>query len=156
MTGCIGRSWLVGVLVACALLFAACSEGYPTDDALILSPAQMSMDQRVSSMNRIGDRAGLAQKWRYSMHPGCVLRVAAPGSDLARQSVALLLDNVRVVMRLDATDKTYEIHLERGTNSSSTLQVLLFDGGKWVDAVQIRSLVHFLQKGCADAARSGS
>eukprot|EP01136_Pigoraptor_vietnamica_P009137 Opistho-1_new@3025 len=62
-------------LVLLPLWLAACSEGYPAEDAPLLSPFDMGNPQRLSALNEIGARAHPDRHWSFALDAPCQLQM---------------------------------------------------------------------------------
>lgn len=146
-------SWRRLLLVNGLLLVTACSDGYPVDDTGVLSSSEMNVNQLVTAMNLIGEKPYLAHRWRYALEPGCVLEVKVRRSGVGRQTVAVNLREADVVMKKGSADEAFDIRLEPAGQTSAA-QVPVLEGGKWGEAVQMRSLLIHLQRSCDSTASS--
>jgi hypothetical protein len=140
---------LAGVL----LISAGCRDGYSTDDQQERSPSDMTGDQLLHEMNKLGAQPHLGRAWRYRLRPGCVLEVTV-GSVIATSDHRIVpLARASIETRVDATDKTYDVHVRQvGTTDTTTdgTPVRVLEGGKWTDSVAMRSLLQYLQRRCLE------
>lgn len=138
--------------LAVGLLSAAC-DGYPTEDEPMPSFADMSAGELMDELNRIGERRHLKPRRSYALREGCELEVALHGKASERTRMSLALDGAAVRSRVDPESRTHGVLLvsaRSGDEDDATLSVI--EGGKWVDAVQVRSLLQNLQRSCSSAA----
>lgn len=145
--------WRKVLLLNVLFLAAACSDGYPAGDTQVLSSSEMNVDQLVTAMNRIGDNPHIPYRWRYALEPGCVLEVSGRRSGMSRQTVAVSLHETDIAMKQGSSDQAFDIRLEpAGPSLAVTVPVL--EGGKWAEAVQMRSLLMHLQRSYDSTASS--
>jgi hypothetical protein len=145
--------WRKVLLVNFLLLAAACSDGYPAGETRVLSSSEMNVDQLVAAMNTIGDKPHLPDRWRYALEPGCVLEVAGRRSGVGRQTLAVSLDQADVEMKRGNSGEAFDIWMAPSGKSLATPMPVL-EGGKWAEAVQMRSLLFHLQSSCDTTATS--
>ncbi len=146
-----GRHWRLG-LACCALLIgAACTEGYPREDALILNPFNMTQKQRLAAMNAIGDDANSQRRWRYALLPGCVLRIDVDSALGSRPALEVALLGSVIEVARDREDNTFNVAVaEPGDNTPAAASILESDN--WPLASRTHLLLRVLQRGCTDAA----
>lgn len=145
----------VSSLAAAVLLSAmtaACDRGYPTKDEARVEPHLMNNEQRISAMNRLGREVGRPHPWRYSLEPGCVLRVSSRSIDGAAVDRTASLRGSLIQTAFDRDNKFHGVRLKSGTGDD----VALFWSGAWTDAVEMHSLTQSLQAACRVDARSGN
>ncbi|MDP2817185.1 MAG: hypothetical protein Q8O29_02705 [Polaromonas sp.] len=145
--GLLAGSWRKVLLVNALLLATACSDGYPGGEARVLSSSEMNVDQLVTAMNVLGEKPHLPSRWRYALEPGCVLEVRKRRSGMSRQTIAVSLYEADVSMKQGIADQAFDIQLEPA-EKSLTVTVPVLKGGKWADAVHMRSLLIHLQRSC--------
>jgi hypothetical protein len=139
-------------LAGSLLLAMACTDGYPTDDEPLLSPADMTQTQRLAAMNDIGSAEHLERRWEYQLVERCVLSIMAQGANAAQQLLLQLpLTSVGFTLHTDVADKTHDVSANPVGNLSAEPSPVL-EGGQWVEAVQMRSLLQHLQMGCAESS----
>lgn len=140
-------------LSALLLVGMGCRDGYSTDDQPARSPSDMTGDELLAEMNKLGAQPHLGRAWRYRLQPGCVLEVTAGSVIGAGDQRIVPLARASIETRVDATDKTYDVHVRQvgltdTTTDGSPVRVL--EGGKWTDSVAMRSLVQYLQRRCLE------
>lgn len=141
-----GGIWRTVALLGCISLVAACSDGYPVEDAPLLSSSEMSTDQLLITMNAVGKKTHHPYRRRYALEPGCVLEVKVRRPGLSPQTMLVPLDGADIEMAPGSTDETFNIQLKPSGNTPTKVPVL--EGGKWADAIQMRSLLMHLQRNC--------
>ena len=147
----LGRHWRLGFASCALLLGSACIEGYPTDDALILNPFNMTQKQRLVAMNTIGDEAHAQRSWNYALLPGCVLRIDVDGALGPRSAVEVALLGSVIEIARDRADNTFNVAIaEQSGNTQTAASVLESDD--WALASRTHLLLRVLQRGCTDAA----
>jgi hypothetical protein len=130
-------------------LLAGC-DAYPTEDAALLDESTMSTPQLLQMLDQVGARPHLRARYRHALAPGCVLEVRADG---AGSVLRVPLEGAEITTRLTNEDApahevlVYASGLARGNDAPTVIQ----QGGRWVDWVQTRSLLHHLQRLCAGA-----
>ncbi|MDP3169076.1 MAG: hypothetical protein Q8M91_01925 [Polaromonas sp.] len=149
----LGGCWRKVLLLQLLFLAAACSEGYPSGDTRVLSSSEMDVNQLVTAMNQIGEKPHLPSRWRYALEPGCILEVRVRRSGVGRQTVAVNLRETDVAMKQGHADEVFDIRLEPA-EKAVTVPVPVLEGGKWAEAVQMRSLLMHLQSSCDNTANS--
>ena len=103
-----GREGLVHCCALAGLLLAGtgCRDGYSTDDQPARSPADMTGDELLAEMNKLGAQSHLPRAWRYRLQPGCVLEVTV-GSVIAPGDHRIVpLARASIESRVDTTDRT--------------------------------------------------
>ena len=66
-------------------------QGYPQQQAPIISPYDMTQEQRLAEMNAMGAAGHADHRWTYELRPGCVLRVDLDGPQGPRPSLDIAL-----------------------------------------------------------------
>lgn len=138
------------VLLASALALAACAEGYPVEDAQLLDETAMTTAQLLTTLNTVGSRPHLEASYRYALAAGCVLEVDS-GTRRAPAHAQLPLAGADLEIRTVDGPDAWQV-LVRPASENAAAPALLLEGGKWVDAVQARSLLVQLQRRCGAAA----
>ncbi|MDO9279864.1 MAG: hypothetical protein Q7U05_15025 [Polaromonas sp.] len=146
----LGRGWRLGFACCALSMGAACTDGYPTEDALILSPFNMTQTQRLVAMNAIGDDAHAQRSWNYTLLPGCVLRIDVDGEQGSHPAFKVALIGSVIEIEKDRTDNTFNVAVaKQGDNTQAAASVLESDN--WVLASRAHLLLRVLQRGCTDA-----
>jgi hypothetical protein len=147
----LGRGWRLGFACCALSLGAACMDGYPTEDALILSPFNMTQKQRLVAMNTIGDDAHSERSWSYDLLPGCVLRIDFDGEQGLRPAFQVALLGSAIEIARDRVDNTFNVAVaEPGDHSHAAASVL--ESQDWALASRTQLLLRVLQRGCSDAS----
>lgn len=145
------QCWRLGFACAALLMGVACMEGYPTQDALILNPFNMTQKQRLLAINTLGHDAHPDRSWSYALLPGCVLRIDVDGEQGARPAFEVALLGSVIEIARDRADNTFNVAVvERGDSSQATASVLTSEDWSLVSQTQL--LLRVLQRGCSDAA----
>ncbi|XJC77133.1 hypothetical protein ACHFCA_13105 [Delftia tsuruhatensis] len=82
-------AWKLLACAAAVVFMAACLDGvqgYPQQQAPIISPYDMTQEQRLAEMNAMGAAGHADHRWTYELRPGCVLRVDLDGPQGPRPS----------------------------------------------------------------------
>ena len=145
-----GRHWRTGLACCALLMSAACMDGYPTEDALILNPFDMTQPQRLVAMNSIGDEAHAQRSWSYALLPGCVLLIDVDGELGPRPAFEVALLGSVIEIARDREDNTFNVAVaEQGESTPAVASVLESDN--WALASRAHLLLRVLQRGCTDA-----
>lgn len=143
--------WRLGFACCALLMGAACMDGYPTQDALIVNPFNMTQKQRLQAMNSIGDDAHAQRSWRYALLPGCVLQIDVDSEQGLRPAYEVPLLGSVIVIARDQADNTFDVAVsEPGDSRQATASVL--QSQDWGLASQTQLLLRVLQRGCSVAA----
>ncbi len=134
-----------------ALLFgAACMDGYPKEDVLILSPFNMTQPQRLVAMNIIGDDAHSQRSWSYALLPGCVLHIDVDGEQGPRPAIKVPLLGSAIEIVRDRIENTFNVAIaEPGDSAQAAASIL--ESEDWALASRTQLLLRVLQRGCSDA-----
>jgi hypothetical protein len=129
---------------------AACMDGYPTQDALILNPFTMTQNQRLLAINTLGHDAHPDRSWSYDLLPGCVLRIDVDGEQGASPAFEVALLGSVIEIARDQSDNTFNVAVaERGKSSQAAASVM--ESEDWALASRSQLLLRVLQRGCSDA-----
>ena len=140
----------IGFACCALLLGAACMDGYPTEDALILNPFNMTQTQRLVAMNTIGDDAHSQRSWSYELLPGCLLRIDVDGGLGPRPAIEVALLGSAIEIARDRVDNTFNVAVaEPGVSVQAASPVL--ESQNWAMASRTQLLLRVLQRGCSDA-----
>jgi hypothetical protein len=130
--------------VVCVL--AACTDGYPTEDAPHMDPAQMTQAQLLQAMNQLGSEKHLGARWRYALADGCRLDIQVRNGAPEARSVPLEGAEIEV----DTEDKVFHIFvLPAGGADAAPVPAL--QSRQWVDSVRMQSLLAYLERSCSAA-----
>lgn len=135
-------------LLAAALL-AGC-DGYPTQDAVLLDEAAMSVPQLLQTLNQVGARTHLRARYHHALLPGCVLEVRVGLDEVLR--VPLRGADITTRLTPDEAPEHEVLVYVRGQLRGDDAPTVIQQGGRWVDWVQTRSLLQQLQRRCAQQA----
>ena len=141
-----GRRLAIGAAL-CTVLLAACSDGYPTEDAPMLDPARMTQAQLLAALNDLGEQSSLGKRWTFALHGNCELAVAVRNG--SKQHRRVPLEGARVDSR--SGDGVSDIRLAPNTGSDAHA-VTVLQTRSWSDALSARSLLTHLAKRCDDTA----
>ena len=145
------RRWRIGFACGALLLGAACMDGYPTEDALILSPFNMTQTQRLVAMNAIGDDAHAKRSWSYKLLPGCLLRIDVDGELGPRPAFEVPLLGSVIEIARDRAGNTFNVAVADPGDSPQAATAVL-ESQDWALASRTQLLLRVLQRGCTDAA----
>lgn len=136
---------LGALLLACTL--GACSDGYPTQEGVLILRHGMSQDRVLEAMNQLGHQQPSEFHWHYQLLPGCVLEAHARRFWGARAplQVALREASIRESRAADTGDYTVSLV----SRSTPTMEVVVLDRMDEVDASQIVWLLNDLPRFCA-------
>lgn len=129
----------------CAAWLAACSDGYPTEDAPHTDPAHMSQVQLLAALNALGKEPHLGKRWRYALQAQCELEVSVRDGETTRRRVAL--EGAEVGIR--SVDGTTQIRLVPSSGGESHA-VIVLETRRWSDMVRARALLTHLEVRCAN------
>ncbi|QPF74126.1 hypothetical protein G8A07_15190 [Roseateles sp. DAIF2] len=142
-----GRRSALALLAA--LLFG-CADGYPDQDAALISPFDMSQSQRLAALNGLGREArGERRGWHYALESGCRLRteLRQRGEDKQTGRHALV-SAMEVLLQFDKAARRYELFLTADASEAAPRLARLYDSARWTDAVQARLLLRLLIRDC--------
>lgn len=142
-------------LLCASALLAACQDGYPSDDAVLLDEREMGVPELLQTLDRVGARPHLRSRYRHALAPGCVLelRTGAPEED-GGTVLRVPLAGADITTRLSGGDTpAHEVLVYvQGQVRGESPPLVLHQNAYWVDWVQTRSLLQQLQRHCAAAA----
>jgi hypothetical protein len=145
-----GSGWLCRVALAGALglAMAACFDGYPQQQEPIVSPYDMTQEQRLAQINELGAAARAGWRWSYGLLPGCVLRVHVrdPQGRAGVRDIPLLGQAVSLAANRDQGGYQVELQSSDGRDPEAALAI---SSEKWADASWMLLLLRLLQKDCA-------
>ena len=136
------------MLATCVVLFfAACTDGYPTEDELIISPHELTQSERLQAMNQIGQDAQPEIKWIYRALPGCVLQITVEGVESGKLTFSLRMAGAGVDISSNKADEAFGVQVQPREGDYLEKQPILLSR-TWIDAVEMSNLVRSFQLGC--------
>ncbi|MCU7370556.1 hypothetical protein PEC18_06615 [Paucibacter sp. O1-1] len=131
------------------LLLLGCSEGYPGEDAPLISPFDMGNEQRLLALNEIGADAHPERRWRFELMHGCRLEVGHKrGNSRQLNQVFELRRGMDVDVAFDEPDQTFDVHLLASAAADAPRLGTLLESEAWTDAVQADLLLQLLIRDC--------
>lgn len=129
------------------LLFAACTEGYPKEDELIINPLKLNQSEQLQAMNRLGQDAHPEMTWIYRALPSCIMQMTVDRFELGKQTFSLQMLSANVDISFNNADQVYGVQVQpRSGGSLEERPVLL--SKTWVDAIEMGNLVRSFQMKC--------
>lgn len=142
------RRWCI-LLSAWALAGgAACTDGYPTQDAPVVDPSKMTQPQRLAKMNALGDDAHSEHQWTYALLPGCVLSVHLDGATGPRPAVHVPLMGAAVKVSADRASDAFNVDIFPSAPADHD-EVTVLQATQWADAVGMARVLRFVEMGCS-------
>lgn len=139
----------LAVLLMPLALVAACTQGYPNDNAPIASPFDMNQAQRLAALNVVGREADDERRWGYTLEDGCVLAVSQREGWRHRSSVQVPLDEVSLETRVPSDGLRSGLKLV--ASGPELAPVTLLRSENPLPAQQANLLVKLIKRDC-DAA----
>lgn len=133
------------------LFFAACTEGYPTEDELIINPLELNQSQRLQAMNQLGQDAHPEMTWIYRALPSCTMQITVNGSESDRQTFSLQMSGAGVDIGFNKTEQIYGVKVQPKRGDTLEEQPVLLSK-TWLDAIEMSNLVRSFQVGCQTSA----
>lgn len=127
--------------------FSACTEGYPSEDELNITPLEMNKVERLEAMNRLGQESNSELTWLYRAMPGCVLQWTVRGGDSGKETFNLPLSGAEVDISYSKEDQIYGVEVQPQEASNLSAQSVLLSK-KWVGAIEMSHLIRLFQGGC--------
>ncbi|OGB53584.1 MAG: hypothetical protein A2503_05635 [Burkholderiales bacterium RIFOXYD12_FULL_59_19] len=151
-----GSSLLTGfqrwMLVPFAILFfAACTEGYPTEDELIINPLELNQSQRLEAMNQLGKDAHPEMTWIYRALPSCTMQITVNGPKSGQQTFGLQMSGADVDISFNKAEKVYGVKVQPKEGDTLEERPVLLSK-TWLDAIEMNNLVRSFQVGCQMSA----
>jgi len=137
------------------LFFAACTEGYPTEDGLSVNPLDLNRSQRLQAMNELGKDAHPEMTWTYRALPGCTLQISVSGLESGKQTYGLQMSGAGVDISFNKAEQIYGVQVQPRQGPSLDERTVLLSK-TWVDAVEMLNLVRSFQIGCETSAATMS
>ncbi len=142
----------LAVLLMPVALVAACSQGYPSDNAPIASPFDMNQAQRIAALNVVGSEADDARRWRYTLEEGCVLAVRQHEGWWRQSSIQVPLDGVSLETRVPPGGNGSGLKLV--ASGPDVASVTLLHSDNPLPAQQANLLVKLIKRDCDGAPSS--
>ncbi|WP_300115373.1 hypothetical protein [Rhodoferax sp.] len=144
------------MLVPLAIVFfAACTDGYPREDELIINPLELNQFQRLQAMNQLGQDAYPEITWRYRSLPSCILQMTVNSFESDKQTFSLHMLGAGVDISFNKADRVYGVQVQQREGESLEEQPILLSK-TWVDAIEMSNLVRSFQMGCKPSAETES
>lgn len=128
------------------------SNGYPTEDAPIANPFELSQPQVIDGMNALGRKAHADLRWDYRQASACEVQVTRSGKQARPHSFTLPLADADVSLSFDEQGQTYDVQLASRADPSSGDANALIESQLRIDAMAMRLLVLAAQIHCAAAS----
>ncbi len=133
------------------LWLGGCADGYPGEDAPLISPFDMRNEQRLAALNEIGRGAQRDRRWIFALGAGCELQVRhKPKGSPALSEVFALQRSMDARVAFDKTERTFGVHLVASADQDAPRVGTLLASPAWTDAVQAELLLRLLIRDCAD------
>ena len=137
------------------LFFSACTEGYPTEDELIINPLELNQSQRLQAMNQLGQDAHPEMTWIYRALPSCSMQITVNGSASDQQTFSLQMSGAGVDISFNKAEQIYGVKVQPKQGDTLEEQPVLLSK-TWLDAIEMSNLVRSFQVGCQTSAASVS
>ena len=141
-------AWKLLACAAAVVFMAACLDGvqgYPQQQAPIISPYDMTQEQRLAEMNAMGAAGHADHRWTYELRPGCVLRVDLDGPQGPRPSLDIALLGSVVAVTSQRERGSFRVELQPGDGLQSARSLVL-ESTKWADASWTQLLLRLMQR----------
>lgn len=136
------------MLIPCAVLFfAACTEGYPKEDELIINPFGLNQSQQLEAMNQLGQDAHPDITWIYRALPSCIVQMTVNGLESGKQTFSLQMSGAGVDISFNKVNQIYGVQVQPTEGENLEERSVLLSK-TWVDAVEMINLVRSFQVGC--------
>ena len=145
------QRWMLVPLVI--LFFAACTDGYPTEDELIINPLELNQSQRLQAMNQLGQDAHPEMTWIYRALPSCTMQITVNGPESGQQTFSLQMSGAGVDISFNKTEQIYGVKVQPKRGDTLEDQPVLLSK-TWLDAIEMSNLVRSFQVGCQTSATS--
>lgn len=137
------------------LFFAACTDGYPTEDELIVNPLELNQSQRLQAMNQLGQDAHPEMTWIYRALPSCAMLITVNGSESGQQTFGLKMSGAGVDISFNKAEKIYGVKVQPKEGDTLEERPVLLSK-TWLDAIEMSNLVRSFQIGCQTSAAPAS
>lgn len=139
------------IFLMLAMLLSACTDGYPSEDAPPFDPSRLSQAELLEELNDLGADPLLDTRWRYTLGPGCELRINVRKGQPPERRVALEGSTVDV----RAKDGRTEVLLVPPSRDESAAVVAL-QTRRWTDTVSARLILSHLEMSCRRRSETAS
>lgn len=140
------------MLVPCAVVFfAACTDGYPREDELIINPLELNQSQRLQAMNQLGQDAFPEMTWIYRTLPSCIMQITVNGIESGKQTFSVQMSGAGVDVSFNRADQIYGVQVQPREGKNLEAQPILLSK-TWLDAIEMSNLVRSFQVGCQTSA----
>ncbi len=143
------QHWRLEFAVLAVAVGAACTDGYPTQDAPAIDPLDMTQHQRLAQMNALGSDAHPDRRWSYDLLPGCVLRIDFDGEAGPRAAMEIPLMGATVKVATDKADETFDVEV-KPTTPATQGEITVLEAQEWAHAIGMSRILRVVEKGCAD------
>lgn len=143
------KHWRLAFAVLAAAVGAACTDGYPTQDAPAIDLLDMTQHQRLAQMNALGSDAHPDRRWSYELLPGCVLRIDFDGRAGPRAAMDIPLLGATVKVATDKADDTFDVEV-KPQNPAEQGEITVLEAQEWARAIGMSRILRVVEKGCAD------
>lgn len=144
------QGWRLVFAMLAVFLSAACMDGYPQHDIPAMDPLDMTQDQRLASMNAIGEEAHPERQWSYDLLPGCVLRIDVDGAAGPHPAIDIPLLGASVKVATNKTDGTFDVEVKPARPATQG-ETTVLAAQQWAQAIGMAGILRMVEKGCADA-----
>ena len=139
------------LLPCCLMVFAlaACTRGYPEEDAPRVSPFDMSNDERLAALNELARQAHPERKWSYSLEGNCELSVEyRRKGNRATHTTSKLVRAMDADLAFDKQDGTYDVVLRASSHRDAEAIATVMESKEWTDASQASLYLTLLIRDC--------
>ena len=133
------------------LIFAACTDGYPIEDELVISPHALTQSERLQAMNQLGQDAYPGIEWIYRALSDCILQITVEGVESGKQTFSLQMAGAGIDVSSNKADEAFGVQVVPIEGESLEKQHVLLSK-TWLDAVAMRNLLLSFQIVCQVSA----
>ncbi len=144
------QRWRFVFAMLAVFLSAACMDGYPQHDMPAMDPLDMTQDQRLASMNAIGEEAHPERQWSYDLLPGWVLRIDVDGAAGPHPAIDIPLLGASVKGAPNQPDETFDVEVKPARPATQG-ETTVLAAQQWAQAIGMAGILRMVEKGCADA-----
>ena len=144
------QGWRLLFAMLAVFSSAACMDGYPQHEIPAIDPLDMTQDQRLASMNAIGEEVHPERQWSYDLLPGCVLRIDVDGAAGPRPAIDIPLLGASVKVATNKTDETFDVEVKPARPASEG-ETTVLAAQEWAQAIGMARILRMVEKGCTDA-----